>query len=163
MQVAGVGTGIAGNAAAYALADRHHITVYERELKPGGHSHTLDIDYDGSRIAVDTGIQGSTVANQTARIADLNLLQVGSGYSLLAKDVQAAAEAIAAGQEPTWERSAGISWIADIYLQPRSDGTLTAAMLPGTHALMCFPVGEHDESLGVYLTLPFEVVVPEGP
>ena len=55
MQVAVVGTGIAGNAAAYALADRHHITVYERELKPGGHSHTLDIDYEGSRIAVDTG------------------------------------------------------------------------------------------------------------
>ena len=47
MRVAVVGTGIAGNAAAYALADRHHITVYERELKPGGHSHTVDIDYDG--------------------------------------------------------------------------------------------------------------------
>ncbi len=55
MRIAVVGTGIAGNAAAYALAGRHHITVYERELKPGGHSHTAEIDYDGARIAVDTG------------------------------------------------------------------------------------------------------------
>ncbi len=34
---------------------RHQITVYERELRPGGHSHTVEIDYDGRRIAVDTG------------------------------------------------------------------------------------------------------------
>ena len=31
------------------------LTVYERELRPGGHSHTVEIDYDGRRIAVDTG------------------------------------------------------------------------------------------------------------
>jgi predicted NAD/FAD-binding protein len=55
MRIAVVGTGIAGNAAAYALAGQHHLTIYERELKPGGHSHTLEIDYDGTRIAVDTG------------------------------------------------------------------------------------------------------------
>jgi predicted NAD/FAD-binding protein len=55
MRIAVVGTGIAGNAAAFALTDRHHITVYERELRPGGHSHTVDIDYEGTRIAVDTG------------------------------------------------------------------------------------------------------------
>jgi hypothetical protein len=50
--------------------------------------------------------------------------------------------------------------MADIYLQPWSDGALTAELLPGTYAVMCFPVGEDDESLGVYLTLPFEVVAP---
>lgn len=55
MRIAVVGTGIAGNAAAYALSGRHPVTVYERELRLGGHSHTLDIDYDGTRIAVDTG------------------------------------------------------------------------------------------------------------
>jgi predicted NAD/FAD-binding protein len=55
MRIAIVGTGIAGNAVAYALARRHHITLYERELRPGGHSHTIEIDYDGRRIAVDTG------------------------------------------------------------------------------------------------------------
>lgn len=55
MQIAVVGTGIAGNAAVFGLAGRHRITVYERDLRPGGHSHTVEIDYDGTRIAVDTG------------------------------------------------------------------------------------------------------------
>ena len=55
MRVAVVGTGIAGNAAAWALSNRYPVTVYERELRPGGHSHTVTVDYDGQPIAVDTG------------------------------------------------------------------------------------------------------------
>ncbi|MDU0960925.1 MAG: NAD(P)-binding protein, partial [Bradyrhizobium sp.] len=39
MRVAVVGTGIAGNAAAWSMAKRYPITVYERDLRPGGHSH----------------------------------------------------------------------------------------------------------------------------
>ena len=49
MRVAVIGTGIAGNAAAWALSKRYPVTVYDRELRPGGHSHTVTIDYDGSR------------------------------------------------------------------------------------------------------------------
>ena len=55
MRIAVVGTGIGGNAAAWALSRRHQVTVYEKDLRPGGHSHTVDVDYDGRRIAVDTG------------------------------------------------------------------------------------------------------------
>jgi len=55
MRIAVVGTGIAGNAAAWALSRRYPVTVYERELRPGGHSHTVTVDYDGTSIAVDTG------------------------------------------------------------------------------------------------------------
>ena len=55
MRIAVVGTGIAGNAAAWALSQRYPVTVYERELRPGGHSHTVTVDYDGQRIAVDIG------------------------------------------------------------------------------------------------------------
>jgi predicted NAD/FAD-binding protein len=55
MRVAVIGTGIAGNAAAWALSKRYPVTVYERELRPGGHSHTVTIDYDGESIPVDTG------------------------------------------------------------------------------------------------------------
>ncbi len=58
MRVAVIGTGIAGNAAAYALAHAPHVgalTVYERDGRPGGHSATVDVDYDGTSIAVDTG------------------------------------------------------------------------------------------------------------
>lgn len=55
MRIAVVGTGIAGNAAAWALSRRYPVTVYERELRAGGHSHTVTVDYDGQCIAVDTG------------------------------------------------------------------------------------------------------------
>lgn len=55
MRVAVIGTGIAGNAAAWALSKRYPVTVYDRELRPGGHSHTVTVDYDGVQIAVDIG------------------------------------------------------------------------------------------------------------
>lgn len=55
MRVAVIGTGIAGNAAAFALSQRYSVTVYERELRPGGHSHTVSVDYDGTELAVDIG------------------------------------------------------------------------------------------------------------
>jgi predicted NAD/FAD-binding protein len=55
MRVAVIGTGIAGNAAAWALSKRYPVTVYDRELRPGGHSHTVTIDYDGKPLTVDIG------------------------------------------------------------------------------------------------------------
>jgi uncharacterized protein len=55
MRIAVVGTGIAGNAAAWTLSKRYPVTVYEREIRPGGHSHTVDVDYEGTRVAVDIG------------------------------------------------------------------------------------------------------------
>lgn len=55
MKIAVIGTGIAGLSAALALRERHDVTVYEREARAGGHAHTVDVDYDGTRIAVDTG------------------------------------------------------------------------------------------------------------
>lgn len=55
MRIAVIGTGIAGNAAAWALSQRYSVTVYDRDLRPGGHSHTVTIDYDGTPISVDIG------------------------------------------------------------------------------------------------------------
>jgi uncharacterized protein len=55
MRVAVIGTGIAGNAAAWTLSRRYPVTVYDREIRPGGHSHTVTIDYDGTPLAVDIG------------------------------------------------------------------------------------------------------------
>jgi uncharacterized protein len=55
MRLAVVGTGIAGNAAAWTLSKRYPVTVYDRETRPGGHSHTITIDYDGASIPVDIG------------------------------------------------------------------------------------------------------------
>jgi predicted NAD/FAD-binding protein len=58
MKIAVVGSGITGNAAALALSQATHgneVVIYEREARPGGHSATVDINYDGTKIAVDTG------------------------------------------------------------------------------------------------------------
>ncbi|MEJ1158733.1 NAD(P)/FAD-dependent oxidoreductase [Prosthecomicrobium sp. N25] len=55
MRIAVVGTGISGNAAAWALHRDHEIVVYEKETRAGGHANTVEIDYDGRRIPVDTG------------------------------------------------------------------------------------------------------------
>ncbi|MEH2485226.1 NAD(P)/FAD-dependent oxidoreductase [Bradyrhizobium sp. AZCC 2230] len=55
MRIAVIGTGIAGNAAAWTLSQRYPVTVYDRELRPGGHSHTVTIDYQGTAVAVDVG------------------------------------------------------------------------------------------------------------
>jgi uncharacterized protein len=55
MRVAVIGTGIAGNAAAWTLSKRYPVTVYDREFRPGGHSHTVTIDYDGTPLAIDIG------------------------------------------------------------------------------------------------------------
>lgn len=58
MKIAVIGSGITGNAAALALSQAthgHEIVIYEREGRAGGHSATVDIDYDGTQIAVDTG------------------------------------------------------------------------------------------------------------
>lgn len=58
MDVAIIGTGIAGLAAAASLkrhAPEHTLTLFEQNATPGGHSATYDIDYDGASIGVDTG------------------------------------------------------------------------------------------------------------
>ncbi len=84
MRVAIIGTGIAGNAAAWALSQRYPVTVYERELRPGGHSHTVNIDYDGTPVAVDTGFIVYNEVNYpgfTALLAHLGIATVESCMS----------------------------------------------------------------------------------
>jgi uncharacterized protein len=55
MKIAIVGSGIAGNVAAWHLAREHDITVFEAGDHAGGHTHTHEIEHDGRTVAVDTG------------------------------------------------------------------------------------------------------------
>ena len=55
MKVAIIGTGIAGNVAAYKLRQSHDITVFEADSYIGGHTNTVDVYENGQQFAVDTG------------------------------------------------------------------------------------------------------------
>jgi predicted NAD/FAD-binding protein len=55
LDIAVVGSGIAGLGAAWLLAKRHRVTLYEREDRLGGHAHTMDVVVDGATLPVDTG------------------------------------------------------------------------------------------------------------
>ncbi len=55
MKIAIIGSGIAGLTSAYLLNRRHDITVFEASDWIGGHTHTVDVEVNGQRYAVDTG------------------------------------------------------------------------------------------------------------
>lgn len=53
--VAVIGSGVAGLVAAYALAARDRVTLWEADIRLGGHAHTHHVDRgDGEIVAVDT-------------------------------------------------------------------------------------------------------------
>ncbi len=55
MRVAIIGTGISGMTAAYLLAKKHDVVVYEKADRLGGHTATKAIEYAGKEYAIDTG------------------------------------------------------------------------------------------------------------
>ncbi|MBT8071594.1 MAG: FAD-dependent oxidoreductase [Gammaproteobacteria bacterium] len=55
MKIAVVGTGIAGNVAAYYLNKHHDVSVFEADNRIGGHTNTVDVELGGRHYAVDTG------------------------------------------------------------------------------------------------------------
>lgn len=85
--IAVIGSGISGNAAAWALHTfgGHTVTLYEKRSRPGGHSATVDIDYDGTPVTVDTGFivyNGRNYPNLTALFDHLNVANEDSDMSL---------------------------------------------------------------------------------
>lgn len=54
-KIAVIGSGISGSGAAWILDKFHNVTLYEQNKVAGGHTATVDIDYDGTPISVDTG------------------------------------------------------------------------------------------------------------
>ena len=77
-KVAVVGTGIAGNVAAYRLAKRHDITVFEADDRIGGHAHTHKVEREGRAFEIDTGF---IVFNQRTYPNFIELLnELGIGW-----------------------------------------------------------------------------------
>lgn len=55
MKIAIIGSGISGLTTAYLLNRQHDISVFEASSWVGGHTHTVDVQVDGSHYAIDTG------------------------------------------------------------------------------------------------------------
>jgi predicted NAD/FAD-binding protein len=53
--IAVIGSGIAGLSAAWLLSRRHRVTLYEADIRPGGHANTVMAPAGAGSIAVDTG------------------------------------------------------------------------------------------------------------
>jgi predicted NAD/FAD-binding protein len=77
LDIAVIGSGISGLAAAWLLSQRHRVTVYEADGRPGGHSNTVQVTGAGGRpVAVDTGFivyNESAYPNLTALFTHLGV------------------------------------------------------------------------------------------
>src|SRR5258708_10059382 len=116
MRVAVIGTGIAGNTAAWALSKRYPVTVYDREIRPGGHSHTVTIDYDGTPLAVDIGF----IVYNELNYPDLTALFTHLGVETVESCMSFAVTADAGRFE--W-KGGGSSWretAEGLFAQPRN-------------------------------------------
>lgn len=76
LKIAVIGSGVSGSSAAWALNPVHDVTLFEKDGRPGGHTATVDIDYDGRPISVDTGFivyNEANYPNLTALFTELGI------------------------------------------------------------------------------------------
>ncbi|HYW29740.1 MAG TPA: FAD-dependent oxidoreductase [Gaiellales bacterium] len=55
MRVAVVGSGVSGLTAAYVISRRHHVTLYEKDGRFGGHANTVAVPGAAGEVGLDTG------------------------------------------------------------------------------------------------------------
>ncbi len=75
-RIAVVGAGISGLSAAWLLAHRHDVVLYERDSRLGGHSNTVTVSGPSGALPVDTGFivyNEATYPNLTALFRHLGV------------------------------------------------------------------------------------------
>ncbi|MDR6889144.1 MULTISPECIES: NAD(P)/FAD-dependent oxidoreductase [Variovorax] len=76
LDIAVIGSGISGLSAAWLLSQRHRVTLYEADNRPGGHSNTVQVATGAGVTPVDTGFivyNESAYPNLTAFFAHLGV------------------------------------------------------------------------------------------
>ena len=85
LDIAVIGTGIAGMSAAWLLSHGHRVTVYEQAGRLGGHSNTLNVPVGDATLPVDMGFivyNEVTYPNLTALFGHLGVATRASDMSL---------------------------------------------------------------------------------
>jgi uncharacterized protein len=89
MKLAIIGSGIAGNVAAYHLQPEHDITVFEAAQHIGGHTHTHTVEQAGQEYQVDTGFivfNNRTYPNFVKLLDELGVASQDSAMSFSVRD-----------------------------------------------------------------------------
>lgn len=95
MKIAVIGSGIAGNVAAYKLSQDHDVTVYEANDYVGGHTNTHDIIVNDKQYAIDTGFivfNYRTYPAFTRLLEELNVEAMPTNMSFSVKHEQTGLE-----------------------------------------------------------------------
>src|ERR1044071_6324244 len=84
MRVAVVGSGISGLAAGYYLSRKYEVTLFEKDSRVGGHTHTVMVDSSRGSLPVDTGFivhNDRTYPNLIRLLKELNVETAPSDMS----------------------------------------------------------------------------------
>ena len=94
-RIAIIGSGVSGLTAAYLLSKKHHVTVFEKNDRIGGHTATVDIEKDGEKLAIDTGFivfNDKTYPNFLALLSEIGISKQATEMSFSVHNCQTGLE-----------------------------------------------------------------------